>query len=118
MPMFSDFLSGLRDPESGALTIGENFEADATAAYDADMNGANAAFEQAMAENAELKLQLQAAQAANWILVQDGYGLDGSGPGEGATESDPENAETDGDADPDDIDDDDFLGTNDDKDND
>lgn len=110
MGMFHDALAGMRG-EDGTLTIGEDFEGSLTAAYDADMVGPTAAAEQAQVTIAELQAELTKAQAANWQLVQDGYGLDGSAPGEGDTESDPDNAQTDRDDD-DDLtgEDDDFLG--------
>lgn len=117
MGMFQDALAAMRG-EDGTLTIGEDFEGTLTSAYDADMTGPTAAVEEAQKVIADLQLQLQAAQAANWLLVQDGYGLDGSQPGEGDTESDPDNAQTETDDDDEMTgDDDDFLG-DDDKDND
>ncbi|URG18050.1 scaffolding protein [Curtobacterium phage Ayka] len=116
MPMFQDFLAGLRG-EDGSLTIGESFEGDATAAYDADMNGSQAAIAELQSQLQSLQLELQAAQAANWILVQDGYGLDGS-PAAAETDSDPDNAQTDPDDDDEEItdSDDEFLGSDDDDD--
>ena len=117
MGMFHDALANIRG-EDGSLTIGDDFEGTLTAAYDTDMTGPTAAVEQAQIRIAELEAELTAAQAANWLLVKDGYGLDGTPPGEGDTESDPDNAQTERD-DADELgEDDDFLGTADDKDND
>ncbi|QXG07813.1 hypothetical protein [Curtobacterium phage Reje] len=94
MGLFHDSLAGIRG-EDGSLTIGDDFEGSLTAAYDADMQGPTAAVEALQAELEKVRAELVQAQAANWLLVQDGYGLDGSAPsdeGAGDAESDPENA--------------------------
>jgi len=123
MGLFHDALAGIRG-EDGSINIGEDFETNLTSAYDADMQGPNAAAEQAQLVIEELRAQLTEAQAANWLLVKDGYGLDGTAPN-----SDPDNAASggngdgeggdgDGDETDDDEDFDDMFGEDDDDDND